>query len=227
MAKPLQPVTSKDYNLNVTAGTVDVTWTGNQPDPTKPNYWEVVDVDLYRESGWDITYGLSNTKTSHTFTGLNPDFRYGFLIRGRNSTDGEGEWSEWLDIYTKPTAPTLTTAIVNASDSSKVDLAWEVTAAYPGDTHILRKAVSESTYSDIATLKDYIKTYRDTITSGGGYSYKLVTYVPNNKLTSDDSNVITIAPSSAVKLIPGVKSMYLGSSSITRVMFQNKEIWKT
>ena len=49
----------------------------------------------------------------------------------------------------------------------------------------------------------------------------------SDKLVSDESNkIVTVQPVKKHN-VPGIKEMYLGSNRISRVYFQNTELWKS
>ena len=225
-AVPYVPAVT-NYTVDADAGKVAFTWSGNQNDPAQDRYWETVDVTIERENGWEQVLSQAGNKTSHEFTGLNPNAKYRVGVRAWNADGGVSDWSPFRDVYTKPAPVTLNSAVIRSDDLTKVDLAWTVNAAYPGTTIISRRATTDSAYSTVTTLPTTQNTYTDTVTAGTNYVYFVRTYTPDGKLVSDESNkIVTVQPVKKYN-VPGIKEMYLGSNRISRVYFQNTELWKS
>ena len=206
-------------------GEATVTLSGNQNDTGADKYWQYVDLQILRPSGWAAASGLAGNTTSYKFLGLVPNNRFEIQARSRNSDAGDSGWSNSLYVYSKPTAPTIISAIRNAGDRTKVDVSWVNTAAYPGTFVIERQATPADAWVPIGTAPSTANTYTDTYPKGFRPMYRVRVNSPDNSIASDYSDTAQADMGNKKQYIPGIGEIYLGMERIERVYWQGTELW--
>lgn len=224
-AKPMVP-TVTEYSLNTAGDTATVTISGNQTNTGQDQYWQSIDRMIWSQAtSWVGTYGYANDTTSFVFSSLalNQEHLVGF--RSSNEDGGVSAWSSWLHIYTKPAAPIIGTVKRKTTDFTKVDISWTVEAAFPGRHYIERRMSPADSWMVLTNVDPSVSTYTDTVATGTQPQYRVRTISYDSKLYSDYSAIGTSDIGSVKEFIPGIKEIYLGSTKITKVFTNNKEIW--
>lgn len=224
-AKPAVP-TITGYSLNAAGVTATVGISGHQTDPGQDQYWQAIDRTIYSQAtSWVETYGYANNTSSFVLSSLalNQEHRVGF--RSWNEDGGLSAWTSWLYIYTKPAAPIIGTVKRKTTDFTKVDISWTIAAAFPGRHYIERRMTPADSWAPLTNVSSYASSYTDTVATGTQPQYRVRTISYDSKIYSDYSAIGTSDIGSIKQFIPGVKEIYLGSTKITKVFTNNKEIW--
>ena len=224
-AKPTVP-TITGYSLNAAGDTATVTISGNQTDAGQDRYWQAIERAIWSMATlWVVTHNYANNTTSFVFSALalNEEHQVGF--RSRNEDGGDSGWTPWLRIYTKPAAPVIGTVKRKTTDLTKVDVAWAVAAAFPGRHYIERRMSPADSWTALADVDPSVSTYTDTVATGTQPQYRVRTNSYDSKIYSEYSSIGTSDIGSVKEFIPGVKEIYLGTTKITKVYTNNKEIW--
>ena len=224
-AKPTVP-TVTGYSLNAAGDTATVTISGNRTNAGLDQYWQTLDNRIHHSStGWVDSFGHSGGRTSFSFSSLVANRRYQAEFRTWNEDGGVSAWSPILNVYTKPNAPTITQVKRKTTDLTKVDVAWAVTAAFPGRHYIERRMTPADSWMDLADVDPSVSTYTDAVATGTQPQYRVRTISYDSKIYSGYSAIGTSDIGSVKEFIPGVKEIYLGTTKITKVYTDNKEIW--
>ena len=224
-AKPTVP-TVTGYSLNAAGDTATVTISGNRTNAGQDQYWQTLDKRIYHIStGMVEALGLSGGETALTFSDLVANRRYQAEFRTWNEDGGVSDWSTSLNVYTKPNAPTIAQVKRKTTDLTKVDVAWAVTAAFPGRHYIERRMTPADSWKALANVNPSVSTYTDTVATGTQPQYRVRTISYDSKIYSEYSSIGTSDIGSVKEFIPGVKEIYLGTTKITKVYTDNKEIW--
>lgn len=214
------------YSLNAAGNTATVGISGHQTNPGQDKYWQAIDRTIYSQAtSWVESYGYANNTSSFVFysLALNQEHRVGF--RSWNEDGGLSAWTSWLHIYTKPAAPIIGTVKRKTTDFTKVDISWTIAAAYPGRHYIERRMTPADSWSPLTNVSSYVSSYTDTVATGTQPQYRVRTISYDSKIYSDYSAIGTSDIGSIKQFIPGIKEIYLGSTKITKVFTNNKEIW--
>ena len=214
------------YSLNAAGNTATVGISGHQTNPGQDKYWQTIDRTIYSQAtSWVETYGYAKNTTSFVFSSLalNQEHRVGF--RSSNEDGGVSAWTYWLHIYTKPAAPIIGTVKRKTTALTKVDISWTIAAAYPGRHYIERRMTPADPWSPVNNVNSSVSTYTDTVATGTQPQYRVRTISYDSKIYSDYSAIGTSDIGSIKQFIPGIKEIYLGSTKITKVFTNNKEIW--
>lgn len=224
-ATPAVPtIPGYSFDSSGTVATVGVS--GHQRDTTKDRYWRTLDHRIYHSStGWVESSGLSGGETSFSFSNLVGNREYQVGVRTWNEDGGSSAWSTSLRVYTKPAAPTITQVKRKTTDFTKVDVAWAVAAAFPGRHYIERRMSPADSWTALANVDPLVSTYTDTVATGTQPQYRVRTISYDSKIYSEYSAIGTSDIGSVKDFIPGVKEIYLGTTKITKVYTNNKEIW--
>lgn len=224
-AKPAVP-TITGYTLNAAGDRATVGISGHQTNSEQDQYWQAIDRTIYSQAtSWVETYGYANNTSSFVFSSLalNEEHRVGF--RSWNEDGGLSAWTSWLHIYTKPAAPIIGTVKRKTTDLTKVDISWTIAAAYPGRHYIERRMTPADSWVALTNVSSYVSSYTDTVATGTQPQYRVRTISYDSKIYSDYSAIGTSDIGSVKQFIPGIKEIYLGSTKITKVFTNNKEIW--
>ena len=214
------------YSLNAAGNTATVGISGHQTNPGQDKYWQAIDRTIYSQAtSWVESYGYANNTSSFVFSSLalNQEHRVGF--RSWNEDGGLSAWTSWLHIYTKPAAPIIGTVKRKTTDFTKVDISWTIAAAYPGRHYIERRMTPADSWAALTNVSSYVSSYTDTVATGTQPQYRVRTISYDSKIYSDYSAIGTSDIGSIKQFIPGIKEIYLGSTKITKVFTNNKEIW--
>ena len=214
------------YSLNAAGDTATVTISGNRTDAGQDQYWQTVDRTIWSQAtSWVETHGYANNTTSFVFSSLALNEEHWVGFRSWNEDGGVSAWSSWLKVYTKPAAPIIGTVKRKTTDLTKVDISWTVAAAFPGRHYIERRMTPADSWAALANVGSSVSTYTDTVATGTQPQYQVRTISYDSKIYSDYSAIGTSDIGSVKEFIPGVNEIYLGTTKITKVFTNNKEIW--
>ena len=136
---------------------------------------------------WTETGGLSSGLTSYEWD-ADLNWRHILGVRSWNEDGGFSSWSDWVGVYTKPSAPTLNSVTRQAGDSTKVDVAFTNTAAFPGRHRIYRRYSTSDAYVEVGSVAAGASVYTDTVPRNQQAYYVVRTETPPNVVQSDNSN---------------------------------------
>lgn len=226
-AAPEIPVIT-GYEISSVDSSVTITISGNQTDISLDKYWETIEYKLLKNGSLESQSAVTGNQTQIVFANLASNTKYEALVRSANSDAGPSVgWSNYLTIYTKPSAPSTIQAKRKTTDPTKIDITWSINAAYPGFHYIERRTTPAGSWSQIGTSTSSDTSYTDTYATGTTPEYRVRTITPDSKTYSDYSGIV-MADSGAIKqFIPGVNEIYHGSTKVTKVYFQNKMIWQS
>ena len=224
-ATPAVPtVTGYSFNGNGTVATVSVS--GHQRDTAQDQYWQNLDYKIHHGStGWVESLGLSGGLTEFSFSNLVANSRYDVDVRTWNEDGGASAWSSSLNIYTKPNPPTITKVKRKNTDHTKVDISFTNGAAYPGTHKVERRMTPSDPWSFVGNVSPGGALYTDTVPTKSTPEYRVRTASFDDKLYSDYSNILASDAGTIKQYIPGVNSIYVGGSKVTKVMLNNQQIW--
>lgn len=224
-ATPNAPtITGYSLNSDGTIATVGVS--GHQRDTAQDRYWQNLDHSIYHSStGWAESLGGSGGDTSRSFSNLVGNREYQVTFRTWNEDGGVSSWCTAQKVYTKPAAPVIGTVKRKTTDFTKVDISWTVAAAFPGRHYIERRMTPADSWAALANVGSSVSTYTDTVATGTQPQYRVRTISYDSKIYSDYSAIGTSDIGSVKEFIPGVNEIYLGTTKITKVFTNNKEIW--
>ena len=217
-------ITGYSLNSGGTIATVGVS--GHRRDTAQDRYWQNLDHRLYHSStGWVESLGGSGGDTSRSFSDLVGNREYRVSFRTWNEDGGVSAWCTSQKVYTKPAAPVIGTVKRKTTDLTKVDISWTVAAAFPGRHYIERRMTPADSWAGLANVDASVSTYTDTVATGTQPQYRVRTISYDSKIYSDYSATGTSDIGSVKEFIPGVNEIYLGTTKITKVFTNNKEIW--
>ena len=224
-AQPDTP-TIAGYSLNAAGDTATVTISGHQTNSGQDKYWQTIDRTIWSQAtSWVETHAYANNTTSFVFSSLALNEEHWVGFRSWNEDGGVSAWSSWLKVYTKPAAPIIGTVKRKTTDFTKVDISWTVAAAFPGRHYIERRMTPADSWAALTNVGSSVSTYTDTVATGTQPQYRVRTISYDSKIYSDYSAIGTSDIGSIKQFIPGIKEIYLGSTKITKVFTNNKEIW--
>ena len=214
------------YSLNSAGTTATVGVSGHQRDTAQDWYWRNLDHRIYHSStGWVESLGGSGGDTSRSFSSLVDNREYQVSFRTWNEDGGVSSWCTAQKVYTKPAAPIIGTVKRKTTDFTKVDISWTTAAAYPGRHYIERRMTPADSWAALANVGSSVSSYTDTVATGTQPQYRARTISYDSKIYSDYSAIGTSDIGSVKEFIPGVNEIYLGTTKITKVFTNNKEIW--
>ena len=224
-ATPNAPtITGYSFNGDGTIATVSVS--GHQRDTAQDRYWQNLDHSIYHSStGWAESLGGSGGDTSRSFSNLVGNREYQVTFRTWNEDGGVSAWCTAQKVYTKPAAPTLTQVKRKTADPTKVDISFTNGAAYPGTHKVERRMTPSDAWSLVANVLPPGNLYTDTVPTGSTPEYRVRTASFDGKLYSNYSNVLASDVGTIKQYIPGVNSIYVGGSKVTKVMLNDQQIW--
>ena len=204
-------------SYNVATNKVKLTWGGNQLNSGQDKFWQSTRVTIYRVGEtWIETGGLSSELTSYEWD-ANLNWRHLLGVRSWNEDGGFSAWSGWAEVYTKPSAPTLNSVTRQAGDSTKVDVSFTNTAAFPGRHRIYRRYSTGDAYVEVGSVAAGASVYTDTVPRNQQAHYVVCTETPPNVVQSDNSNSMSVGYGWATPDAPATVTLKTDSSNFFTV----------
>jgi len=157
--------------------------------------------------------GIVNANvTAYIDTGLVGETRYFYRLRAFN-TGGYSLYSNEDNNLTFPTPPaTPGDLIATIGGSTRINLLWTDYSTNENGFKIERKLVSDTTYTEIATVNANTTTYSSTgLTEGAAYIYRVLAF--NEGGVSNYSNEVNATPADDINLAVNKPTLASGTEA--------------